>query len=100
MPIQGLVRHESVSVSTSAVGLTTITPGDGVLPNCAYITVEGAAIRFCADGTAATSSVGHAVEPNGVIVLTSRAELEQFSAISRDGGTATLKVSQGVDYVP
>lgn len=98
MPIRGAIRHESVSVSTTAVGITT-TPADGVLPEAAVLTLEDAAIRYCVDGTTATASVGHAAEPGDVIVLAGRGELAQFSAIRRDGVDATLKVTMGTEYI-
>ena len=98
MPISGAIRHESVSVAGTAVGLT-VTPADGVRPMAAMISVETAAIRFCVDGTTATASVGHMAEHGDVIVLVDPAEVAQFSAISKDGGTATLKVTQGTEYI-
>lgn len=99
MAIRGAIRYEPITVSTTAVGLTT-TPADGVLPEAAVITVEGAAIRFCVDGTTATATVGHAREPGEGIELAGRGELAQFSAIRRDGVDATLRVTMGTEYVP
>lgn len=98
MAIDGPLSHQSVSVSTSAVGITA-TPADGVLPQTALITVESAYIRFCVDGTTATASVGHVAGDGDVIELVNRTEVANFSAISRDGGTATLKVTVGTGTV-
>lgn len=95
MALDGPLSHQSVSVAGTAVGITTITPADGILPTAAIITVENAFIRFCIDGTTATASVGHSAGDGDVIELTNRTEIADFSAISRDGGTATLKVTLG-----
>lgn len=99
MPIVGPTNHESVSVSSTAVGITT-TVSDGVKPAAALISVEGASIRFCVDGTTATASVGHTADPGDVIELTDRGEVTNFSAIRKDSTDATLKVTVGVDWRP
>lgn len=99
MAIDGPLGHESIAVSTSAVGITTITPQDGVLPQTALITVEGSFIRFCVDGTTATATVGHVAGDGDIIELINRTEVANFSAISRDGGAATLKVTVGTGTV-
>lgn len=99
MPILGISRSESVTVSTSAIGITT-TATAGFLPSAAEITVEAAAIRFWEDGTDPTATVGHEAEDGDVIPLVDRSAVTKFRAIRRDGADATLRVSQGVQYVP
>jgi hypothetical protein len=99
MPIVGAIGHESVTVSTVAVGVTT-TVLKGVLPAAAQITVETASIRYCVDGTTATASVGHRADPGDVIELSDRGEVTNFSAIRKDGTDATLKVTHGADWRP
>lgn len=99
MPIVGPTNHESVTVSSTAVGITA-TVSDGVLPAAALISVEDASIRFCVDGTTATASVGHRADPGDLIELIDRSEVTNFSAIRKDGTDATLKVTTGVDWRP
>lgn len=98
MPVQGDVRTEAVTVSNISIGMT-VTAGNGFLPQVAEITVEDAAIRYFADGTTPTSTTGVEVEDGGRIVLLNQGEVTQFRAIRRDGTDATLRVTQGVDYV-
>ncbi len=99
MPIIGSITHESVTVGATAVGITT-TATTNVLPAAALITVETASIRYCVDGTAATSSVGHRADAGDVIELSNRDEVTKFSAIRKDGTDATIKVTPGVDWRP
>lgn len=99
MPVQGDVRTEAVTVSNTSIGMT-VTAGNGFLPQTAEIVVEDAAIRYFADGTTPTSTTGVEVEDGGRIVLLNQGEVAQFRAIRRDGSDATLRVTQGVDYVP
>lgn len=100
MPIQGVIGFEQVSAGTTATNLTTTGASSGNRPNAAEIVVEGAAIRYRLDGTAPTASVGTPVEVGGTIVLVDHGEVEVFSAISRDGGTATLNVHRAAQYIP
>ena len=97
MAIRGVLRHESITVSTTAVGMT-VTQAAGGHPDAAIVTVEDAAIRFTIDCTTATTTVGHIAEHGDVIELVGRDELARFSAISKNGGTATLKVTQGNEH--
>lgn len=85
--------HESLAISTTAVAFTAGTVGSS---SAAVVTVEGAAVRFTVDGTTVTASVGHALEPGDSVFLDTAEDCANFSAISRDGGTATLKCSFGV----
>lgn len=98
MPIRGSLNHETVTVSTTPVGITT-TASKGVLPAAAEITVEGAAIRYHVDGTDPAADEGTGVEIGGVVTLLDRGEVTMFRAIRRDGADATLRVSSGISYV-
>ena len=98
MPVMGTVRHEAVTVSNSAIGMT-VTAGNGFIPQVAEITVEAAAIRYRIDGTDPTSTTGNEVEDGGRIILLNQGEVNLFRAIRRDGTDATIRVEQGVDYV-
>ena len=83
---------ESVTVSTSSVGLTAATFGDA---QYALITVETAAVRFRLDGTAPTATVGHVREVGEGLELDRNTQLEDIRFIRRDGADATLRVSYG-----
>jgi hypothetical protein len=95
----GDVRYESVTVSSTAIGMT-VTAGNGFIPQVAEITVENAALRYRTDGTDPTATEGHEVADGGKIVLLNQGEVKLFRAIRRDGADATIRCSQGVDYVP
>ena len=99
MPITGDVRTEAVTVSSVAIGMT-VTAGNGFLPQAAEITVEDEAVRYFSDGTTPTSTTGTEIEPGGQIILVNRGEVVQFRAIRRDAADATLRVIQGVSYIP
>ena len=89
------IGYESITVSTSAVGFTAaqINPANAQRAERAFITVEGAAIRFRMDGNSPTSSEGHLLLANSSCVLSGQNALAKFKAI-RDGGTdGTLKVT-------
>ncbi len=61
----------TLTVSTTAVGLSSASP---VLPdacNRAFITAENDAVRWRADGTDPTSSIGHVLAKNDSISFTS-----------------------------
>lgn len=99
MPIRNIIGFEQVSVGTTATGLTTTRASSGLRPNAAEIVVQDAAIRYRLDGTDPNATVGTPVEAGGTIVLVDHGEMENFSAISRDGGTAILNVHRAVDYI-
>ena len=83
---------ESVSVSTTAV---TLTEGFAVGHEYALVTVADGAVRFRLDNLAPTASVGHLLNPNDVLRLTTNEMLDRAQFISKDGVTATLSVSYG-----
>ncbi|MBT5773365.1 MAG: hypothetical protein HOH95_03210 [Dehalococcoidia bacterium] len=81
--------YESLTVSTSAVGITdSVRSGR----DRALITVETDQIRFRSDGPAPTTSEGHLVDAGASIILESAEELVNFKAI-RVTADATLKVT-------
>ena len=86
--------HESVTVDNTAggVALTAAT----IIPfNRALLTVETAAIRFTADGTAPTTAIGHLAQPGDVIKLAGNDELTRFRAIRQGGVSGTIMASYG-----
>ena len=84
--------HQPITVSTTAIGLS---PTDAAA-RTALITVEVAPIRYRTDGgTAPTATTGHEALVGAVITLESKREIGNFSAIARDGVSATLRVTYG-----
>ena len=80
---------ESLTVSTSSVGLAAIPTGAML----AWVTVDTSPVRVWFDGTAPTSTVGHKMEVgDGFWILGS---LAKFRAIRDSGASsdATLRVS-------
>ncbi len=82
----------SLSVAGTAVGFTAATIA-GL--NRAFVVVESAIIRYWVDGTTATATSGVELFPGDILTLDDLDQLTQFSAISRDGGTATLRCQFG-----
>ena len=93
MPLTSIIGYESVTVSSTAIGISAT----GLKPNAASVQVEGAAVRFRADGTDPTAAVGVTAEPGDSIVLTDRDQVLKFKAIRRDGVDATLRVHVAVE---
>ena len=89
------VAYESVTVSTTSVGLTlarfinTVPAVTG-----AIISVDTAPIRWRDDGTAPTSSEGHFAIPTGEpIIITHPTRLNNFRTIRQASTDATIRVS-------
>ena len=85
--------NEALSVAGTAVGFTAATIAN---KNHAFITVEGATVRFFVNGQTATASLGAELLPGDILELDSADQLSSFSAISKDGGTATLRCQFGI----
>ena len=84
---------ESLTVSSTAVSFTAATEAGR---NQAFITVETNAVRYRADGTDPSATVGHVLEVGDVLELEDRDEIDKTSFIARDAGDATLSISYGV----
>ena len=82
--------YESVTVAAVAIGLTSGTYDDATR---AEITLETAQIRFRVDGSDPTSSEGHIVDADDVIVLNSAAQIAGFKAIRTGGTSGVLKAT-------
>lgn len=86
---------EQITVAGTAVGLTaaTFAPTAGAGPaKSAHIQCETAAVRWRADGTDPTATVGTNMDIGDEIVAWGGYDLNSIKFISRDGGTATLNV--------
>lgn len=91
---EGIIEYddfESVTVSTLAVGLTE---SKAVGHDYALITNEVAAVRFRVDA-APTATSGHELGVGDILRLKDSVNLDRIQFISRDGGSATLRVSYG-----
>lgn len=85
------LQHESITVSTTAVGLDEAYR---TIYNYALITVIDEAVRFWLDGTDPTASVGHVLADGSSLTLESAEELRNFRVIEVTG-TPILSVSYG-----
>lgn len=86
---QSYITFETVTVAGSAVGLSasTIDPSGYPQMQRCIGRLETAEIRYRTDGTAATASVGVALEPLEILTIVGHVELAQLSMI-RTGGTS------------
>ncbi len=82
---------ESLTVSTSAVGLTAGKYGNR---SEAFITVEVGPVRFWPNDTP-TASVGHILYVDDQLKLHSLTDLQRIQFIRKDGTDATLRCSYG-----
>lgn len=82
-PERQTTDFESITVSTTALGLTAANLAKGV---AAEITVENGSIRFRTDGTAPTASVGHLLNDGDVLYLDNPSDLSALRMI-RDAAT-------------
>jgi hypothetical protein len=93
--------YESVTVADTAKELTAATYAEKkeVINNAArgavraIITVETAQLRYRYDGSDPTSSEGHILNINDVLVLVGTDAIEQFRGIRTGGTSAVLKVT-------
>lgn len=74
------VGHETLVISSVALGLTPAKYANGVLS--AYITVETAPIRFWLDGSNPTNSQGIILTAGEAVELDSIEEITKFRAIA------------------
>lgn len=94
-----MAHYAAVTVAGTAIGLLdTITEaairkfGANVK---ATVVVETAQVRYRADGTDPTASVGTPADPDDVIELESADEIVKFRAIRTGGTSAALHVHVG-----
>lgn len=89
---------ESVTVSTSAVGLTSATyaPAGEQAAVEAFVTVETAAIAYLFDGTTPTvgaTILGHQASSTASFRIRSASDIQNFLAIRTGGSDATIRVT-------
>jgi len=93
--------YESVTVTDSATALTSSKYSDkaSLASNAnrgatrAVITVETAQLRYRYDGSDPTSSEGHILNINDVVVLVGPDAIKNFRGIRTGGTSAVLKVT-------
>lgn len=92
-----LFAFETITVAGTAVGFTaaTLSPGAGEGAETALLTLESGQIRWRADGTAPTATVGHVMDPGDVLTLSGGQTLQLFRAIRTGGVSGSLSVSYG-----
>lgn len=86
-------QYESITVSSSAVGLTANAINGKTI---AYLTLETAQIRYRIDGQAnPTSSEGHILDAGDNLTLEGSGTLAAFKAIRTGSSDGVLKCSYG-----
>ena len=86
--------YESVTVSTTAVGLTASKfNAYAAYEVKAFMTLENAQIRWRIDGTAPTSTEGHLLEAGQNLTIEGYKNLSQFRAIRTGTTDGVLKVT-------
>lgn len=85
--------HETITVSSTSIGGTAATYATATATAAyAVFTVETNPLRYWADGTAPTSTVGHLVNAGGQIGVCGAATIATFRMI-RTGSDATVYAS-------
>lgn len=88
------VAHESITVADTAIGFTAAQlarTGGQVIG--VFLTAETAQMRYCVDGTTATSTVGHLLETGDIMELWGQNSLKNFSAIRTGATSGAIKVT-------
>jgi hypothetical protein len=93
--------YEVVTASATAKGFTAtnISPTNvaaamyGRVAESVLLTVEGDTIRFRIDGTAPTTSLGHALGTGAILELEGRETISQFLAINTAASTSTVRAT-------
>lgn len=89
-PERQTVGFESITVSTTAIGLTEASYEAAIT---AEVTVENGPIRFRTDGTAPTAAVGHLLSDGDVLYLDNPSDLSGLSMIRDAAVDGDISVS-------
>ena len=81
-----IVGHDTVTVSTSAVGPTI----PSVNTTACQIRVNDQSIRWRADGTDPTAAEGFTSTSGDIFILTKESEIDQFKAIRKGGSDGEI----------
>lgn len=93
----GPFAHESIVVSSTAVGFTLTNRGGA---QAAYVTTQSQELRYTVDGTTPTSTDGHAAAATSTFWVFGREAIRDFRAIRTGGSDATIKVTYYRDIIP
>jgi len=86
--------YESITVGTTAVGLTTsVYKSDTGTAARAIITVETDQVRYRYDGTSPTSTEGHLLNATDTLLVVGRGNLDRIRFIRAGADDATIRVS-------
>ena len=83
---------ETITVSSTAIGLTASKYNVSPKPKKVFITAETNLCRYRMDGTDPTGSVGHLLLPTSSLTLEGTEQFENVKFI-RTGSDATLQVT-------
>ena len=92
-------KYESITVSSTAIGCTSTlvvpTSGEHTGMQCQgiFLTLETANVRFCYDGTTATTTVGHLLTAGQTLTLSSPRDVAKLSMYRDDSTDATAHVT-------
>lgn len=86
---------KTVDATAGGVALTTATfaPTSAVAAARAFITCEGANMRFCYDGTAPTATAGHHLDVGDTVEIVGLQNIAAFRAIRTGPTSGTLYVT-------
>jgi len=86
--------YEPITVSDVAVGFTpSVYNPTGHTAKVAFVTVEGAQIRYRYDGGTPTATEGHLVSPGDTFIVQGFKNIQNFKAIRTGSADATLRVT-------
>jgi len=87
-------NYEEITVSTTAIGITdTLLRKGANSAEVAFMTLEGANIRFTVDGTTPTTTKGHQLVNGQNLTLSNSSDIGNFRAIRDNAVDATLRVT-------
>ena len=86
-------EQATIDNTVGGIALTAEKYGDSLR---AYMTVEGAAIRFRVDGGAPTATVGHLANDGDKMLLESASDIKNFKAIRITTTSAVINVSYSI----
>jgi len=86
--ISSVSSYQELNNITNAAAQTFVATDPAIVD--LFATVETAAIRWRADGTAPTATVGHPVSPGGTIVLHGHQNIVRLSIIAQTATNAAV----------
>lgn len=87
---EALTVADSVQVLSPSKYKDAVTSGGA---SEAFITNDGAEIRYRYDGTAPSATVGHVLADGGILVLKGQNQMSQFKCIRTGGVSSEISVT-------